>query len=162
MELAEALPGHPIVAEPYEILEERGYTFAHPPSVDDYVLQLRQALIILRRKSTKLIFERCPLDLVAYIQASPDADRFDLDAWRAPIHQALGSLDLIITLHPDPAHDPDLPAAETTFRHAVDDTLRYLVNDDEFDLEGRVVILTLDGPWEARLERARGYVQAWR
>ena len=152
MELAEALPGHTIVPEPYELLEERGYTFAHPPTVDDYVLQLRQSLLTLRRKSPNLIFERCPLDLVAYALASPDGDRFDLEAWRAPITRALGSLDLIVTLHPDPAHDPDLSVDEAAFRHAVDDVLLDLVSDDEFDLDGQVPILTLDGPWEGRLQ----------
>lgn len=153
MELADALPGHTIVPEPYEILEERGYTFAHPPTVDDYMLQLRQSLILLRRKSPNLIFERCPLDLVAYILASPDADHFDLVAWRVPIVRALGSLDQIITLHPHPARDPELPAPESTFRHAVDATLRDLINDDEFELDGRVNVLALDGAWDGRLDQ---------
>lgn len=153
MDLADALPGHTIVPEPYEILEERGYTFAHPPTVDDYVLQLRQSLLTVRRKSPNLIFERCPLDFIAYILASPGSDHFDPDAWRAPITQALGSLDLIITLHSHPAHDPDLPAEEAAFRFAVEDVLRDLINDDEFEVEGRVQMLTLDRAWEGRLER---------
>lgn len=152
-ELADALPGHVVVPEPYEILEERGYAFAHPPTLDDYVVQLRQSLLSLRRAAPNLIFERSPLDLAAYILASPDADRVDLDAWRAPITRALATLDLIVTLHPSPAHDPGLPPDEARFRGAVDDILRDLVNDDEFDLEGRVEILTLDGPWEGRLPR---------
>jgi AAA domain-containing protein len=157
-ELADALPGHAVIPEPYEILEERGYQFAHPPTLDDYVVQLRQSLLNLRRKSPNLIFERSPLDLVAYILASPDADRFDMEAWRTPIRRALGSLDLIVTLHPDPAHDPDMPPAEAAFRHAVDDVLRDLLNDDEFELEGQVEVLTLDGAWEGRLERALEYL----
>ena len=157
-ELADALPGHAVVPEPYEILEERGYSFSHPPTRDDYVVQLRQSLLSLRRKSPDLIFERCPLDLVAYILASPDADRFDLEAWRRPIATALTNLDLIVTLHPHPAHDPGLPAEEATFRHAVDDVLRDLVNDDEFELDGRVEVLTLDGSWEGRLSRVQAAV----
>lgn len=152
--LAEALPDHAVVPEPYDILAERGYAFAHPPTLDDYVMQLRQSLHNLRRASPNLIFERSPLDLVAYILASPDAARFDLEAWRGPITRALRSLDLIITLHPEPAHDSDLPAEEASFRHAVDDLLRDLVNDDAFELESRVPVLLLDGPWEGRLERA--------
>lgn len=152
-DLADALPGHVVVPEPYEILEERGYAFVHPPTLDDYVVQMRQALLSLRRASPNLIFERSPLDLVAYILASPDADRFDMEAWRAPISRALRTLDLIVTLHPDPAHDPALPPEEAVFRHAVDDLLRDLVNDDEFELDGRVMILTLDGPWDRRLPR---------
>lgn len=152
--LADALPGHSIVPEPYEILEERGYAFTHPPTLDDYVVQLRQSLLSLRRKSPNLIFERSPLDLVAYILASPDADHFELEPWRAAITRATGSLDLIVTLHPDPAHDPDLSASEATFRQAVDDILRELVNDDEFELEGRTDVLMLDGVWDDRLDQA--------
>jgi hypothetical protein len=151
--LADALPGHTVVPEPYEILEERGYAFAHPPTLDDYLVQMRQSLLSLRRASPNLIFERSPLDLAAYLLASPDADGFDLESWRTPISRSLGTLDLIVTLHPDAAYDPGLPAEEATFRHAVDDILRDLVNDDEFELEGRVVMLTLDGPWDQRLQR---------
>ncbi|MCA9876818.1 MAG: AAA family ATPase [Thermomicrobiales bacterium] len=154
--LADYWPGHEIVPEPYEILEERGYEFAHPPTLDDYVVQLRQSLLSLRRRSPNLIFERCPLDLVAYILASPDADRFDLDAWREPISRAMARLDLVVTLHPDPAHEPGLPLEEAMFRRAVDDTLRDLIADDDFDLDGHVAVLPLDGPWENRLERVLG------
>jgi hypothetical protein len=154
-ELADALPGHSVVPEPYEILEERGYVFAHPPTLEDYVVQLRQSLLSLRRKSPNLIFERSPLDLVAYLLASPDGTHFDLEGWRMPIMRALESLDLIVTLHPDPAHDPDLQPEEAAFRFAVDNLLHDLVNDDEFELEGQVPILTLDGPWENRLQRVQ-------
>ena len=157
-ELANVLPGHTVVPEPYEILEERGYQFAHPPTVDDYEVQLRQSLLSLRRRSPNLIFERSPLDLVAYILARPDADHFDVDAWRTSITGATSSLDLIITLHPDSAHDPGLTADEATFRQDVDDILRDLVNDDEFDLEGRVPILSLDGPWLGRLQRVQAVI----
>jgi hypothetical protein len=161
-ELADALPGHTVVAEPFEILEERGYAFAHPPTIDDYVVQLQQSLLSLRRTSPNLIFERSPLDLVAYILASPDANHFDLEEWRAPIIRATSSLDLIITLHPDSAHDPGLPAEETLFRHTVDDVLRDLVDDDEFDQERKVELLSLDGPWDHRVERVLEHIRSAR
>lgn len=151
--LADALPGHTFVPEPYEILEERGYEFAHPPTLDDYVVQLRQSLLSLRRRSPNLIFERCPLDLVAYILACPDADRFDLDAWHAPINRAMSSLDLVVTLHPASAHEPGAPPEDAGFRRVVDDTLRDLIADDAFDLDDNVAVLTLDGSWDGRLER---------
>ena len=60
--LGERLPHHAVVAEPYEVLEERGYEFAHPPSIDDFVIQLKQSLLSLRRRSPNLIYDRCPLD----------------------------------------------------------------------------------------------------
>lgn len=151
--LSDALPGHLVVPEPYEILEERGYAFAHPPTVDDFEVQLRQSLLSLRRRAPNCVFERCPLDLVAYILASPDGDHFNLEAWRQPITRAITSLDLIVTLHPDPAYDPGLPLEDARFRFAVEDVLQDLVNDDEFNLLGHVDVLVLDGPWDSRLKR---------
>lgn len=157
--LVDALPGYSFVPEPYETLTERGYEFAHPPAFEEYLLQLRQSLTTLRRAQPNRVFERCPLDLAAYILADPGADRFDLEAAREPIRRALLSLDLIITLHPDPAHDPGLPLDEQAHRLAVDDLLRDLVADDEFALEGQVDLLTLEGPWDTRLEQALRYLQ---
>jgi hypothetical protein len=92
--LGERLPHHIIVPEPYEVLTERGYEFAHPPGVDDFVVQLKQSLITLRRRSPNLIFDRCPLDFLGYISASSGASRFDLEAWRGLIMHAMAKLDL--------------------------------------------------------------------
>ena len=88
------LPQYAIVSEPYEILEERGYEFDHPPSVEDYVVQLKQSLVTLRRPLADTILDRCPLDFLGYIAASPGADRFDLNVWRGAIEQAMKRLDL--------------------------------------------------------------------
>jgi hypothetical protein len=150
--LGARLPNSLIVPEPYEILEERGYEFSHPPTVDDYVVQLKQSLASLRRKSENVIFDRCPLDFLGYIDAGRGADRFDLETWRAPIAQAMKSLDLVVALHADPEHDPDIPREDALFRLAVDDLLRDIVDGDEFDLCEDVEILSLSGPWDRRVE----------
>lgn len=150
--LGEHLPHHTMVAEPYEILEERGYAFEHPPSVEDYVVQLKQSLASLRRRSPNVIFDRCPLDFLGYIYASPGAARFDFEAWRAPIAQALAGLDLVILVRADPAHDPALPGDDAAFRLAVDHALQDIVDGDSFDLCEGVEILVLEGPWDRRVE----------
>ncbi len=157
--LAERLPHHTIVAEPYEVLAERGYEFAHPPSVEDFVVQLKQSLLSLRRRSPNRIFDRCPLDFVGYIVASPDAERFDLEAWRGPIAHAMQSLDLVVAVHADPVHDPAITAENAAFRLAVDDALRDIVDGDGFDLCEGVEILILDGPWERRVETVLAQLQ---
>ena len=157
--LAERLPHHTIVAEPYEVLAERGYEFAHPPSVEDFVVQLKQSLLSLRRRSPNRIFDRCPLDFVGYIVASPDAERFDLEAWRGPIAHAMQSLDLVVAVHADPVHDPAIAAEDAAFRLAVDDALRDIVDGDGFDLCEGVEILILDGPWERRVETVLAQLQ---
>jgi hypothetical protein len=157
--LAARLPLHSSVAEPYEILEERGYEFAHPPDIEDFVVQLKQSLNLLRRRSPNLIFDRCPLDFLGYIAVSPGANRFALEAWREPIMRAMTTLDLVIVLHADPAHDPATPVEEAGYRLAVDDALRDIVDGDGHDLCEGVEILVLDGPWKRRVERVLTNIQ---
>lgn len=158
--LGARLTDHATVLEPYEVLEERGYAFAHPPTVDDYVMQLRQSLVSLRRRSANIIFDRCPLDFLGYIYASPDAeaDRFDLAAWQGEIKQAMKSLDLVVAIPADPIHDPATPLEDSAFRLAVDDMLRDIVDGDCLDLCQDVEILSLGGPWDRRLETVLAHV----
>jgi hypothetical protein len=152
--LGASLPHHRTIPEPYVILEERGYAFAHPPTVDDFVMQLRQSLVSLRRRSSNLIFDRCPLDFLGYIYASPDpgADRFDLATWQREIEHAMKSLDLVVAIHADPIHDPAMSIEDSALRLAVDDILRDIVDGDSLDLCEGVEILSLGGPWDRRLE----------
>lgn len=150
--LGTRLSNHKTVPEPYEVLEERGYAFAHPPTIEDFVMQLKLSLATLRRRSSNMIFDRCPLDFLGYIYASPGAGRFDLDAWRGQIEQAMQSLDLVVSLHAEPAHDPELPVEEAAFRLAVDDVLRDIIDGDDLGLCEGVEILVLGGPWECRAE----------
>lgn len=149
-ELAGQLPGYAIMPEPYEILIERGYEFAHPPTVEEFALQLRQSLALHRRRAPNVLFDRGPLDFIAYIFASPGADRFDIATWRAPIAAAMASLDLIVAIRIDPAHDPVGLVEDAAFRSAVDDELRDLLDDDSLDLCGDTEILPLAGPWDLR------------
>lgn len=157
--LAERLPDHTIVPEPYEVLAERGYEFAHPPEVADYIVQLRQSLISLRRSAPNRIFDRCPLDFLAYIAATPGGERFDLDVWREPIMQALASIDLVVVLHADPAVEPAIPAEEAAFRQAVDAAVWEIIDSDGDDLCEDVDVLSLTGPWHDRVEQVLSYIQ---
>ena len=151
------LPGYTTVPEPYEFLEERGFVFEHPPSVEDYIVQLRQSLSSLRRRFPNAIFDRCPLDFLGYIYASPGAERFDLEAWREPIAQAMKRLDLVVLVRADPAHDPVMPSDDAAFRLAVDDVLQDIADGDCFDLCDGVEIMVLDGPWDRRVEKVLAY-----
>ena len=155
--LGARLPHHTMVAEPYEILEERGYAFEHPPSVEDFVVQLKQSLASLRRRSPNVIFDRCPLDFLGYVYASPGSDRFDLETWREPIKEAMKRLDLVVLVRADPAHDPVVPIGDAAFRLAVDDVLQDIIDGDCFDFCDGVEIMVLDGPWDRRIEKVLAY-----
>ncbi len=150
--LAERLPGHAAVPEPYHLLEERGYAFEHPPSVEDYVAQMRASLGLLRRRAPNAVFDRCPLDFLGYILATRGGERFDAEPWRAPIAATSRSLDLLVFVRADPAHDPPVDPEEAAFRFEVDGWLRDIVEADDLDLCADVPVLALDGPWALRLD----------
>lgn len=152
--LGACLPHCAMVAEPYE----RGYVFRHPPSVEDYVVQLRQSLASLRRRSPNVIFDRQPLDFLGYIEASVGAERFELEAWREPIARAVQRLDLVILLRAERRHDPVSGHEDGAFRFAVDDALQEIVGGDCYDLCEGVEVLVWEGAWHSRVETVLNHI----
>ena len=67
--LCDHLAGHSPVEEPYLLLEEEGYAFAHPPVVEDYWVQFGRSVQLLRSPSERAVFDRTPLDFLAYLLA---------------------------------------------------------------------------------------------
>jgi AAA domain len=70
------LPGHVMADEPYYLLEEEGHEFGFPPSLEDYRALLARSL---RSLSSPLlpgvVFDRTPLDYLAYLVRPPGGDR---------------------------------------------------------------------------------------
>lgn len=142
----EFLLAHPDFAyepEPYTVLQEDyGECFAAEPSADDFYRQLEFNIDRLRRYAPgqQVIYERCPIDFLAYLLALHDLRR-DKDA--APLVErslgmvmdALRCLDLIVCLPINDADSRVAPEAEDLeLRSAVDERLVSLLTDDEFDL----------------------------
>lgn len=160
--LVERMANHRMVPEPYEILLERGYEFAHPPSVEDFVVQLKRSIASLRRSAPNVIFDRCPLDFVGYLAATEGGERFDVEAWRAPIAAAMATLDLVVSVRIDVMHDPVGRVEDAGYRVEVDARLQEIVDDDGLDLRGDVEVLPLDGPWDRRVDTVMAYVNELR
>lgn len=68
--LADALPDHQLVPEPYHLLEEEGYEFGEMPSIEDFELQLERSFHCLQESGPAVVFDRCPLDMIGL---PPDA-----------------------------------------------------------------------------------------
>ncbi|NVJ08319.1 AAA family ATPase [Myxococcus sp. AM001] len=160
--LGERLEGYRLAEEPYFLLEEEGYEFASPPSLEDFLEQLRFSVELLEgeKRSRNILFDRCPLDFLGYLQTHEDADSFDLEAWLPQVRSAVQALELIVFV-PIEEHDfIRLPAsADRESRAAVDDALARILLDDPFELG--VEVLPIHGTTAARvtqvLERlARG------
>ncbi|HEX5502087.1 MAG TPA: AAA family ATPase [Thermomicrobiales bacterium] len=149
-ELCERLTGHLPVDEPYILLEEEGYAFAHPPSVEDYWEQVRRCLRSLCSPAPRVVFDRTPLDFLAYLAALGVAvgATDDLPALRS----ALASLDLLVIVPIGQETERVLPRAELPrLRAAMNDALLDLVYDDPLDVCRGVPIIELRGPLQGRV-----------
>jgi hypothetical protein len=94
--VAERLPGYATVDEPYYLLEEEGYEFAEQPSLEDFEAQLARSFAALDDAGRDVLFDRCPVDILAYLLEHRDASAFDPDAWLEQIRDAVQTLDLIV------------------------------------------------------------------
>ncbi|HEX6277192.1 MAG TPA: AAA family ATPase [Polyangiaceae bacterium] len=151
--LAERLPRYENVDEPYHLMEEDGHEFSHPPSLDDFVAQLERSLVEMSRGSGDVLFDRSPLDFLAYIQTHEEADSFDTDAWLPGIRDAVESLDFVVFVPLEVRDRIRFSASddETGTRAAVDVALRELLVDDSLELG--VEVLEVDGDVESRVRQ---------
>jgi AAA domain len=131
--------------EPYEVLvEEYGQDFAAEPSADDFFRQLEFSVERLRQYQTgaRVIFERSPVDFLAYILALEDLGRHDGNQRlsrqaRNVVVESMRFLDVIVWLPLNDADGIEMPEDEDPkLRHAVDSRLVAIYRDDELELDG--------------------------
>ena len=121
--------------EPYTTLvEDFGEEFSAEPCVDDFLRQLEFSISLLAKhtRDENVIYERCPLDFLAYIEALDPTSVHDL---LGPIATSLKDLDLIVYL-PIENDDDEYPK----LRKAVDRRLNAILLDDEFGILSTPVV----------------------
>ena len=154
--IASTLPGYELIPEPYHALQDDGHEFGEMPSVDDFVLQLERSFESIARSGPHATFDRCPLDIVAYLQTHDDAHVFDSGAWSARIREAMAMISLLIAV---PIERPDriaVPPEERGLREEVDERLADLVMDDRL-AEG-LEVLHVAGSLQGRLAQVLAVV----
>ena len=122
-ELAWALPGHPVVEEPYYQFEAEGHAFAERPALEDVEAQLARSLRDVSAPRAAVIFDRSPADFLAYLLAHRDGGRADVARWFPDIGDAVRTLDLVVFVpieRPDRVVAPEAPR----LRRQVDAALR--------------------------------------
>jgi len=67
--LQEYLVDYELRMEPYHELTELGYEFSEQPNVSDFLEQLDYSITQISTSDRNVIFDRCPIDFLAYIQA---------------------------------------------------------------------------------------------
>ena len=166
------LPGHVAADEPYNLLEEEGYEFQFPPSLEDYRALLARSVRSLcsPRSPSGTIFDRTPLDYLAYMAATGADPSEEGDG--ALLRPAFASLDLLVVTVITPAMEQILPAAELPgLRSRTNDALLELAYDDPLNAWEDTPLLELSGPLDGRLDavlaalkqtRRQSSDQAWR
>lgn len=149
-ELSSLLPTYTVVDEPYHLLEEDGYDFAHPPSLEDFAAQLERSITEMGQEGGDILFDRSPADFLGYIYLHEDADYFDFEEWSPRVREAIQTLDLIVFV---PIETRDRIAVspsedEGVARGDVDEKLREILLDDELELG--VEVLPVEGDLERR------------
>lgn len=139
-ELRRLLPSHEAVDEPYYALLEAGSPSAGEPCREDFEAQLEASIgLITGHGGPDVLFERCPVDYLAYLRCLPGAAD-DVSRWMDESAPALASLDRIVFVpveRPDRVH---VGASEgRRLRRRVDALLREILVDDGWGLGLAVV-----------------------
>ena len=154
--LTSVLPHFETVPEPYHQLEEDGYEFPEMPGLEDFELQLELSIRQIRDSGGDVIFDRCPVDLLAYLTTHEDAEMFDEEKWLPEIRHAMENLDFVVFV---PIESPDvMDDAEDEFpelRILVDETLRDIVH------EYHPNVIEVNGPLPERLRQVLSVIDRY-
>jgi predicted ATPase len=152
--LAANLPGYELVPEPYHALEDEGHEFGEMPSLDDFILQLERSLESIEQSGADAIFDRCPLDILAYLLTHDERGAFDVSVWADRIRDAMSLLALVVVVSVERPDRISVPREEQRLRAEVDDALQDLVLDSRY--AGDVEILHVAGTVEHRMAQVLG------
>ncbi|MBL8593684.1 MAG: AAA family ATPase [Devosia sp.] len=153
-----ATSGYESVPEPYWLLAQQGVVFADGPDVAGLEEQLKQSCaLLLATSETDVVFDRCPLDLIAYLEVVSAAEGFE---WSPDgkllkrIEDALATLDLVAFV---PLRRPDEITATIEYpklRARVDARLKTMLRDDDLGLlAGGPRVVEITGTREQRVRR---------
>ena len=92
--LSESFPCYILHEEPYYLLLEEGYEIPDPPSLDDYRTMLEKSLeLIEEEQSVDVLFDRSPVDLLAYVLASDIYNEIDTEKYFDEVRMSIQNLD---------------------------------------------------------------------
>jgi energy-coupling factor transporter ATP-binding protein EcfA2 len=156
-DFAAACPHYEAVPEPYWLLVQQGVPFADGPSTADLEEQLERscALVLSAAGQADVIFDRCPLDFIAYLEVVSAEEGFE---WTPSgnllgrIEKALATLDRLVFLPLSRPDDITVPIEFPKLRARTDTRLKAIIRNDDLGLLGFAPrVLELSGPPEKRV-----------
>lgn len=119
-DLLEHIPEYVLHREPYYELEESGYIFSDVPDLDDFIQQFEYSVQQIGKSGGNAIFDRCPIDILAYIYAI-DPKR-NIESLFETAQSILSTIDLLVFVS---IESPDLISGQQSDLPK----LRYKVNN---------------------------------
>ena len=154
----------------YQLQEEQNIEFSEDPTLEFLLEQLDYSITRLNDFSNQpnVIFDRCPIDFVAYSMYIMKQMGVDLNdsvvSERFPdIKEALENLDLIVFFPIIQEHEVDYIAQEDrAYRKAIDKYFKKIYRDEIYDLfpsYDHPKIIEIGGNRKARIEKLETYLQ---
>jgi hypothetical protein len=130
---------HQSVPEPFWLLAQDGMPFADGPTTADLEEQLARScrLILETASEANVVFDRCPLDFLAYLDVMSADEGFEwLPRGRLlnGIGRALASLDLVVFVPLMQPDDITVPIEYAGLRARVDRRLKTMLRQDDLGL----------------------------
>lgn len=151
-ETASNLPNFGFKHEPYIELEESGHLFSEIPTLDDYIKQFNHSVKQIKSSRNNVIFDRCPLDILAYIEAISKTENIQMRY--DEMTNVMSQIDIIVFV---PLESPDLIICQESdlpaLRREVNDILLNWI----WELNNEV--LEVKGPLEQRKKQVLNRIQ---
>jgi hypothetical protein len=122
--LQEYLVGYELSMEPYHELAELGYEFSEQPTVSDFLEQLDYSIKQISTTDRNVIFDRCPIDFLAYIQAIDGPAH--IQSIFNKVESIISELDLLVFV---PVEEPDLIPGDTSDFQELRDNVNEIIGD---------------------------------
>ncbi|HMS65616.1 MAG TPA: AAA family ATPase [Ignavibacteria bacterium] len=104
-QLQETLPEYICKIESYYELEEEGIVFSEEPVLEDYMILLEHSIKQIIESEDNVIFDRCPVDILAYIQATDKRGNVNIQSLYDRVQDAMYEIDMLVFV---PIEKPDL------------------------------------------------------
>ncbi|MFD2600874.1 ATP/GTP-binding protein [Flavobacterium suzhouense] len=132
--LLEHFPEYELRPEPYYELEELGYEFSETPNIDDFAEQLNYSIKQITASSDNVIFDRCPIDIMAYLEAL-DGIQY-INSMYDKAESAMEDIDLIIFV---PIEEPDIITYQKSDYPELRDTVNEILKESVYDFGIEVI-----------------------
>jgi hypothetical protein len=162
-------PDYRCEIEPYyKLQDEKTMELSLEPSLDSLLEQLDYSINQLNdcANEKNIIFDRCPVDFLAYALCALDQDFIDIHdsevSERFPeIKEALNYLDLIVFLPITKENPIEYTEENPTYRKAADKFFKKIYRDDIYDIfprYGHPKIIEISGDRIARIKKLESYL----